>query len=233
MASLAAVVLIGVLVWYQAAGKYTTVPRVARLTAATAQQALHNAGPIHDGHAQFSDSVVKGSVIGTASGSRVGKGSTVTLIVSKGAHQATVPQVTGNSLAAAQSALRQAGLIPGKVVNQASTTIQAGIVIGASAAAGLAWPVNKPVTLVVSSGQPVPSFVGQQKAVAEQWAAAENGVSLNEVTVKSGQAAGTVVGRSGPGRRLVQPAPGHHHRDLQRAAHGRRAERGRPAGQPG
>ena len=200
VAGLAAVVLIGVLVWYQAAGKYTTVPRVARLTAATAQQALHNAGfSTTMGTAQFSDSVVKGSVIGTspAIGSRVGKGSTVTLIVSKGAHQATVPQVTGNSLAAAQSALRQAGLIPGKVVNQASTTIQAGIVISTTPAAGLAWPVNKPVTLVVSSGQPVPSFVGQQKVVAEQWAAA-NGVSLNEVTVKSSQPAGTVVQQSVP-----------------------------------
>ncbi len=200
VAGLAAVVLIGVLVWYQAAGKYTTVPRVARLTAATAQQALHNAGfSTTMGTAQFSDSVVKGSVIGTspAIGSRVGKGSTVTLIVSKGAHQATVPQVTGNSLAAAQSALRQAGLIPGKVVNQASTTIQAGIVISTTPAAGLAWPVNKPVTLVVSSGQPVPNFVGQQKAVAEQWAAA-NGVSLNEVTVKSSQPAGTVVQQSVP-----------------------------------
>jgi len=200
VAGLVAVVLIGVLVWYQAAGKYTTVPRVARLTATTAQQALHNAGfGTTMGTAQFSDSVAKGSVIGTspAIGSRVGKGSTVTLIVSKGAHQASVPQVTGSSLAAAQSALRQAGLIPGKVVNQASTTIQAGIVISTTPAAGQQWPVNKPVTLVVSSGQPVPNFVGQQKAVAEQWAAA-NGVSLNEVTVKSSQPAGTVVQQSVP-----------------------------------
>ncbi len=200
VAGLVAVVLIGVLVWYQAAGKYTTVPRVARLTAATAQQALRNAGfSTTVGTAQFSDSVAKGSVIGTspAIGSRVGKGSTVTLIVSKGAHQASVPQVTGSSLAAAQSALRQAGLIPGKVVNQPSTTIQAGIVISTTPAAGQQWPVNKPVTLVVSSGQPVPNFVGQQKAVAEQWAAA-NGVSLNEVTVKSGQPAGTVVQQSVP-----------------------------------
>ena len=200
VAGLAAVVLIGVLVWYQAAGKYTTVPRVARLTAATAQQALHNAGfSTTMGTPQFSDSVAKGSIIGTspAIGSRVSKGATVTLIVSKGAHEATVPQVTGNSLADAQSALRQAGLIPGKVVNQASTTIQAGIVISTTPAAGLAWPVNKPVTLVVSSGQPVPNFVGQQKAVAEQWAAA-NSVSLNEVTVKSSQPAGTVVQQSVP-----------------------------------
>jgi eukaryotic-like serine/threonine-protein kinase len=200
VAGLAAVVLIGVLVWYQAAGKYTTVPRVARLAAATAQQALHNAGfSTTMGTPQFSDTVAKGSIISTspAIGSRVSKGAVVTLIVSKGAHEATVPQVTGNSLQDAQSALRQAGLVPGKVVNQASTTIQAGIVISTNPAAGTSWPVNKPVTLVVSSGQPVPNFVGQQKTVAEQWAAA-NSVSLNEVAVKSNQPAGTVVQQSVP-----------------------------------
>jgi beta-lactam-binding protein with PASTA domain len=200
VAGLAAVVLIGVLVWYQSAGKYTTVPRVGQLTAATAQQTLHNAGfSTTMGTSRFSDTVAKGSVIGTspAIGSRVSKGSTVTLIVSKGAHEATVPQVTGSSLADAQSALRQAGLIPGKVVNQASTTIPTGIVISTTPAAGQEWPVNKPVNFVVSSGQPVPNFVGQQKAVAEQWAAA-NSVSLNEVTVKSSQPAGTVVQQSVP-----------------------------------
>ncbi len=200
VAGLAAVVLIGVLVWYQAAGKYTTVPRVGRLAVATAQQALRNAGfSTTMGTSQFSDTVTKGSVIGTspAIGSRVSKGAVVTLIVSKGAHEATVPQVTGSALADAQSALRQAGLIPGKVVNQASTTIATGIVISTTPAAGQEWPVNKPVSLVVSSGQPVPNFVGQQKAVAEQWAAA-NSVSLNEVTVKSSQPAGTVVQQSVP-----------------------------------
>lgn len=200
VAGLVAVVLIGALVWYQTAGKYTTVPRVAQLTSATAQQTLHNAGfSTTMGSSQFSDTVAKGSVIGTspAIGSRVSKGAVVTVIVSKGAHQATVPQVTGSALAAAQSTLRQAGLIPGKVVNQASTTIPAGIVISTTPAAGQSWPVNKPVTLVVSSGQPVPNFVGQQKAVAEQWAAA-NGVSLNEITVKSSQPADTVVQQSVP-----------------------------------
>ena len=207
VAGLAAVVLIGVLVWYQTAGKYTTVPRVATLTAATAQQALHNAGfSTTMGTPRFSDTVAKGSIIGTspAIGSRVSKGAVVTLILSKGAHEATVPQVTGNSLADAQSALRQAGLIPGKVVNQASTTIQAGIVISTTPASGADWPVNKPVTLVVSGGQPVPQFAGQQKGVAEQWAAA-NGVSLNEVTVKSSQPAGTVVQQSVPAGSSFSP----------------------------
>jgi serine/threonine-protein kinase len=44
----------------------------------------------------------------------------------------------------------------------------------------------------------MPNFVGQQKAVAEQWASA-NGVSLNEVTAHaSNQPAGTVLRQSVP-----------------------------------
>ena len=200
LVGLVAVVLIGAVVWWQTAGKYTTVPQVTGLTAATAQAAMHNDGlTAAMSKPQFSDKVAKGSIIGTspAIGSRVSKGATVTLIVSAGPHQVTVPQVTGTMLSAAESTLRQAGLTRVKVVNQASTTIQSGIVISTAPAAGASWPANKPVTLTVSSGQPVPNFVGQQKAVAEQWAQA-NGVSLNEVTVKSNQPAGTVVQQSVP-----------------------------------
>jgi len=176
------------------------VPRVAGLTAASARAEMHTDGlTAAMGRPQFSDKVAKGSIIATspATGSRVSKGAVVTLIVSAGPREVAVPQVTGNPLAAAESTLRQAGLTPGKVVNQASTTIQTGIVISTTPAAGMTWPESKPVTLVVSSGQPVPQFTGQQKAVAEQWAQA-NGVSLNEVTVKSSQPAGTIVQQSVP-----------------------------------
>jgi serine/threonine-protein kinase len=152
------------------------------------------------GTPQFSARVAKGSVIGTnpAIGSRVSKGGTVLLIVSKGPHMIAVPQVTGSPLASAQAALRHAGLVPGKVVQQTSTTIASGIVISTTPAANVAWPQNRPVDLVVSTGQPVPNFVGQQKAVAEQWAQA-NSVSLNEVAdAKSDQPAGTITQQSVP-----------------------------------
>jgi serine/threonine-protein kinase len=150
------------------------------------------------GKTQFSDRVAKGSVIGTqpAVGSRVSKGGTVLLIVSAGPHMIPVPQVTGNPLATAQAALRHAGLIPGKVVEQTSTTIQSGIVISTTPAAGVSWPESRPVSLVVSTGQPVPNFVGQDKAVAEQWTQA-NSVQLNEVAdAKSTQPAGMVTQQS-------------------------------------
>ncbi len=199
LGGLALVLLVSLLVWWQSAGKYTTVPHVGGLTASTARLEIRNDGlTVRMGKAQFSARVAKGSVIGTepAIGSRVSKGGTVVLIVSAGPHMIPVPQVTGTTLATAEASLRHAGLIPGKVVSQTSTTIQSGIVISTTPAAGVSWPQNRPVSLVVSTGQPVPNFVGQQKAVAEQWAQA-NSVSLNEVAdANSTQPAGTITQQS-------------------------------------
>ena len=201
LGGLAAVLLIGLLIWWQSAGKYTTVPSVGHLSASTARLEVRSQGlTAKMGEPQFSAQVAKGTIIGTepAIGSRVSKGSTVVLIVSAGPHMIQVPQVTGSALATAQAALRHAGLIPGKVVEETSTTIQSGIVISTSPASGVSWPESRPVSLVVSTGQPVPSFVGQQKAVAEQWAQA-NSVQLNEVAVaKSDQPAGTITQQSVP-----------------------------------
>ena len=199
LGALALVLLVGLLVWWQSAGRYTTVPQVSGLAATTARLEIRNDGlTVKMGKPQFSARVAKGSVIGTepATGSRMSKGGTVLLIVSAGPHIIAVPQVTGSTLATAEASLRHAGLVPGKVVNQTSTTIQSGIVISTSPAAGVSWPQDRPVSLVVSNGQPVPNFVGQQKAVAEQWAQA-NSVSLNEVAdANSSQPAGTVTQQS-------------------------------------
>ena len=199
LGGLAAVLLIGLLIWWQSAGKYTTVPRVGGLAASTARLEVRSEGlAVKMGTPQFSGRVAKGNVIGTspAIGARVSKGGTVLLIVSRGPRMITVPQVTGNPVPAAAAALRHAGLAPGQVVGQTSTTIASGIVISTTPAANVPWPQNRPVNLVVSTGQPVPNFVGQQKAVAEQWAQA-SGVSLNEVTVaNSTQPAGTITQQS-------------------------------------
>ena len=236
LGGVAAVLLIGLLVWWQSAGKYTTVPSVGGLTASTARLEVRNEGlTAKMGTPQFSARVAKGSVIGTnpAIGSRVSKGGTVLLIVSKGPHMIAVPQVTGSPLATAQAALRHAGLVPGKVVQQTSTTIASGIVISTTPAANVAWPQNRPVDLVVSTGQPVPNFVGQQKAVAEQWAQA-NSVSLNEVAdPKSDQPAGTITQQSVPPNSSFTPHQVITIDYLQWPADGQRAERGRPAGLAG
>jgi eukaryotic-like serine/threonine-protein kinase len=199
VAGLLALILVAALVWWQSVGKYTKVPQIGGLTATTASIELHNEGlKVRNGAGVFDNSVAKGDVISTvpAMGARVAKGTAVTLIVSKGPHMITVPQVTGGSLAAARKGLRQAGLVPGAVSNEPSATIQAGIVISTNPAAGTSWPQSKPVSVVVSAGPPVPNFVGQDKSVAEQWAQ-QNNVSLNEVTdAKSNQPQGTVTQQS-------------------------------------
>ena len=201
LGGLLVVLLVGLGIWWQSAGRYTTVPQVGGMSLASAGQAIQSAGlSAKTGSPQFSTHVAKGDIVGTspAIGSRVGKGGTVLLIVSEGARMISVPQVTGQALASAEAALRHAGLTPGQVISQTSTTIQSGIVISTTPAADASWPQGKPVSLTVSSGQPVPNFVGQNKDVAEQWAQA-NGVSLNEVAdAKSDQPAGTVTAQSVP-----------------------------------
>jgi serine/threonine-protein kinase len=197
-AALAVVVVFGLFGWWLFEGRYTIVPKVTGVPTATAQADLRDAG-LTPGAARtvLDNHVAKGLVVRTvpSNGSRIARGGQVALIVSAGPHMISMPQVTGLKLTDAQAAIKHAGLVPGKVKMVTSPTIPAGIVISTSPNAGISWPQPKPVTIVLSAGPPVPNFVGQQKAVAEQWAAA-NGVRLNEGTAASDQPAGTVIRQS-------------------------------------
>ncbi|HEY2304870.1 MAG TPA: PASTA domain-containing protein [Streptosporangiaceae bacterium] len=200
-AGLAVVLVFGLLGWWLFEGRYTTVPKVTGVSAATAQADLRDVGLTPGGTTTVLDnSVAKGLVIRTspANGSRIARGGRVDLVVSAGPHMINMPQVTGQTLTDAQAAIKHAGLIPGKVKTVTSTTIAAGIVISTGPAAGTSWPQPKPVSIVLSAGPPLPNFVGQDKSVAEQWTAA-NGVKINEVTAAhSDQPAGIVVKQSAP-----------------------------------
>ncbi len=200
-AGVAAVLVIGVMAWWLTAGQYTKVPQVGRMTTAAARAELRSAGfTVTTGKAVLDNQVARGQVIRSipAAGARVQKGGTITLIPSAGPHMIAVPQVTGLGLAAAQAALRHAGLKPGTAKTEPSATIPAGIVVSTDPAAGVSWPQPQPVSLVVSAGPPMPDFVGQPQQAAEQWAQA-NGVSLDEVTTtKSDAPAQTIVKQSVP-----------------------------------
>ncbi len=63
-------------------------------------------------------------------GAKVKKGTTVTLTVSTGPGNATVPSVVGETLNQAKSAIQIANLKVGRVEHQSSTTVQEGQVIG-------------------------------------------------------------------------------------------------------
>jgi serine/threonine-protein kinase len=197
-AALAVVVVFGLLGWWLVEGRYTVVPKVTGVATATAQADLRNAGLTAGATRTVLDNnVAKGLVVKTipANGSRITRGGQVTLIVSAGPRMIRMPQVTGLRLTDAQAAIKHAGLVPGKVKLVTSATIPAGIVISTSPNAGASWPQPKPVAIVLSAGPPLPNFVGQPKAVAEQWTAA-NGVKLNEVTTASDQPTDTVIKQS-------------------------------------
>ena len=197
----AAVLLVGVAAWWLTTGRFTNVPRVTGMTVAAAKAELSGAGfTVTTATARLDNRFAKGQVIRSvpASGQRVAKGSRITLIPSAGPHRIPVPQVTGLTLQAAQVALRHAGLTPGAVAKETSSTIPAGIVVSTTPAAGGMSPQPQPVRLVVSAGPPVPDFVGQPQGAAEGWASA-NGVKLDEVsTTKSDAPAGTVTRQSLP-----------------------------------
>jgi serine/threonine-protein kinase len=195
----AVVVVIAVVTWWVTDGQYTGIPQVSGMAASTAQTELQNLGfTVRIGPDQHSNSVPVGDVISTnpAIGANAHSGATVTITVSAGPVMIMVPQVTGEQESAAKAALRKAGLTPGSVTPETSTTVAAGIVISTTPAAGTSWPQPKPVAITVSSGQPLPNFVGQQfQAAAAQ--AQSGGYQLQQVAaVASTQPQGTIVGQS-------------------------------------
>jgi eukaryotic-like serine/threonine-protein kinase len=193
-----AVVVVGIAAWWLTSGQYTTVPSVAGMTVSTARGDLSNAGfAVVVGTPRHDNGVQAGQVISSdpAAGAHIGHGGTITIIPSLGPIEVTVPSVTGQLLAQADQSLKAAGLEPGKPSYQVSTSIPAGVVLSTSPVAGQQWPKDKPVELVVSSGQPLPSFVGQQ-ITAAQGAAAAGGYSINPVPTTSQQPANTIIRQS-------------------------------------
>jgi serine/threonine-protein kinase len=197
-AALAVVLVVVLAIWWVSGGQDTTVPRVGGMVAATARAELRNLGfHVRAGTSQHSN-LPSGEVIRTipATGSRAKSGSVVTIIESLGQVQITVPPITGMQQAAAEAALRQAGLQPGAIRQETSTTIPTGIVIRTNPVAGARWPKSDPVTITVSAGQPLPSFVGSTVTAAQQ-AASAGGYAIDPVQDKKGNLPqGTIVRQS-------------------------------------
>ena len=133
-----------------------TVPEgLVNSTLGTAESLLQNAG-LTATVTNRNSSVTKGTVLSVdpASGTKVNQGSAVTLIVSSGPQNVTVPSLTGQSQIQAGQTLGQAGLNIGSVTPQASTQYAAGVVISSSPPPGTSVAPGSSVNIVVSSGPP-------------------------------------------------------------------------------
>jgi serine/threonine-protein kinase len=106
-----------------------------------------------------------------AAGSKADKGSTVTLSVSSGPGNVSVPSVQGLTEAQATKSLKKSGLKVGNVVQQSSTRFAAGQVTGTNPGTARSVPHGTGVTLFVSTGQPqknVPNVVGETQTQATE-----------------------------------------------------------------
>jgi beta-lactam-binding protein with PASTA domain/predicted Ser/Thr protein kinase len=149
-----------------------TVPRVVGQDVASARAELRAAG------LQASvDRVTSGRPVDEvlaqdpAGGDRAQDGSTVTLTVSSGPGQVSVPPVDGLGQQKATARLIDSGLVVDRVVRQADDAVPEGRVIKTSPAAGQTVDRGSDVTLYVSSGPPqvaVPDVVGLTKHEAQQ-----------------------------------------------------------------
>ncbi|HEY5193541.1 MAG TPA: Stk1 family PASTA domain-containing Ser/Thr kinase [Solirubrobacteraceae bacterium] len=131
---------------------------------------LRNKGFQPTVQSQSSDTVAKGLVISTdpAAGIEVQHGSPVTVYVSSGPQEVSVPEVTGEPQANATATLAAAGLKE-TVVKREVAEPAAGTVISQTPAAGTQLKVGGQVTIVVAQAlkqAAVPSLVGQSEAQA-------------------------------------------------------------------
>jgi eukaryotic-like serine/threonine-protein kinase len=141
------------------------VPLVQGLPADEAADRLREAGFESERRREFSDTVRSGRVIETApqEGTSVRRGSTVTLIVSRGEEQVAVPDVTGRSREDAEGVLRQAEL-QSAVSEREDADAEPGTVLEQDPGAGTQIAKGGTVNLVVATAPaevPVPGVIDE------------------------------------------------------------------------
>jgi beta-lactam-binding protein with PASTA domain/predicted Ser/Thr protein kinase len=132
-------------------------------------------------------------------GTKADQGSTVTLTVSQGLGNATVPSVEGERLAKAKRMLTAARLKVGRVVFQSSAQFPADQVTSTAPAAGQSVPVGTPVTIFTSSGTPqvtVPDVGGQAESNASATLIADGFRVSTSTQTSSSLTPGTVISQS-------------------------------------
>jgi beta-lactam-binding protein with PASTA domain len=178
-----------------------TVPNVSGLTESEAQAAIVSAGlVVGTVTMQSSSTVPAGTVISqTPLGCGFsGAGNAISIVVSTGPAMAVMPQVVGDTVAQATSAITTAGLTVGTITTTTSLTVTAGNVISETPAAGSSILAGSLVTLLVSSGasasDTVPSVVGQSLGSATT-AIGDAGLVVGTLTgsISSTVTAGTVI----------------------------------------
>lgn len=171
LAILLAIALTAVLWYFRAGpGKRVTIPAVAGQTYEQALSSLREEGLTARRRNVYSDTVPSGSVVSTdpGGGGRVHPSRVVTVTVSRGVEQVTVPDLSGLSAQEARRRLGSARLVYREAAVY-SESVDEGRVVSQSVAADTAVNHDSAVTVTISKGrQPirVPNVVGKSEADA-------------------------------------------------------------------
>jgi len=186
------------------ASRTTRTPILVALSESDAVAAVRAAGlePV-TAPPEFDEQMASGRVLRQepAAQEEQRKGSTVTLVLSKGPDRRAVPDLAGMTRAQATAALVGLGLRVSTVTEQFSPR-DAGTVLSANPGPGAELPPDTPVTLVLSKGVevlPVPDGRGKERKVAEK-AVKEGGFEVAVTEAFSEDvAAGLVLNQAPPG----------------------------------
>jgi eukaryotic-like serine/threonine-protein kinase len=175
--------------------KKVTVPPVVNLTLTVAQNQVQAAGltpsVLYETSAKPDNTVIEQNPLG---GIRLKSGSTVTLTVSTGPGDVSIPTVESEPQALAVEQLKAAGLTVAKIMQETSTSVTAGNATRTEPNGGSSVTKGTTVILYVSSGLAVPGVVGDTLAQAQD--------ALTQFTVRTVQqtsttaTAGTVLSQS-------------------------------------
>lgn len=187
---------------------YVSVPHVAGEEQQQAEEDLRNAGLKVKTKKDFSDKVASGKVIETdpEDAEKVEKDSTVTVHVSKGPANITIPEdLKGQSEAYVRSQLQDLGLKAGKTSTTNDPRVPSGMVVQTSPAAGTKVGAGSTVDLVLSTGkvavpnvvgmpkdQAIASLTGQNTLLSTQVVEEESDAPQGQVTEQSAQAGSAV-----------------------------------------
>ena len=139
------------------------VPDLGGMTVAEATTALNNVGMVVGTQTQQPNQFAPvGTVLSQSPGlgAVATPGGAVNLVLSSGPAPVAVPNVVGQTEAAARTAITTAGLKVGTVTRQTSTTVASGNVISQNPAGATQALTGSSVDLVVSSGAPQSSGGG-------------------------------------------------------------------------
>jgi serine/threonine-protein kinase len=201
LAAVLVVALVVLALLLTSASPQVTVPNVVGRTEAVALARLRGAGLTPVAATVASATVASGLVVGEtpSSGTVVGKGTRVSILVSTGPGSAALPGLEGLNAAQAARRLRAAGFKP-TTQTQPSAKVAPGHVIATDPPAGTELQVGSPVTVLVSSGPAqvrVPDVTGQSQAAAEA-ALSTAGLTVGAITpqVSASQSPETVLSQS-------------------------------------